>query len=195
MLDEERFTEALRTAAHPPTVPGEATASILRAVTRWRRWRRGLAGIGTLLVVGVAAVVLPRVVSEPTNTVPSGPVGPVAAQPSGDAAPTRDGGGKVEMPDCLEPGEVAIYSSCSGEEKTDLATNGTPADWIVNACRGQPASDDAPGTRPADNAAAEGVAEGTSALHCQAIIAIADGQLAPGTYSDEELREALGEPQ
>lgn len=36
-------------------------------------------------------------------------------------------------------------------------------------------------------------AAGSTALHCDAIIAVAEGRLPPGTYSDEQLRAKLGD--
>jgi hypothetical protein len=61
-------------------------------------------------------------------------------------------------------------------EETDFATEGPPSDWIVQQCRHGNASQGGP--EP-------------GSLHCRAIIAIAEGLLAPGAYSDEELRATL----
>jgi hypothetical protein len=60
-----------------------------------------------------------------------------------------------------------------GPETHNLVTEGVPAEWIVEGCR----SSDPP----------------MDPLGCEAVIAIAEGELAPGAYSDDELRARLGE--
>jgi hypothetical protein len=60
-----------------------------------------------------------------------------------------------------------------GPETHNLVTEGVPAEWIVEDCR----SSDPP----------------MDPLGCEGVIAIAEGELAPGAYSDDELRAKLGE--
>jgi hypothetical protein len=62
-----------------------------------------------------------------------------------------------------DPGEAA---------EVDFAAEGAPT-WIVEDCRSETAL--------------------TTPLHCKAIIAIAEGKLEPGSYSDSELLEKLDE--
>ena len=57
--------------------------------------------------------------------------------------------------------------------ETDFLAEGDPAPWMLEACK-EP-------NPPMEE------------LHCRALAAIAERTLEPGAYSDEELREALGD--
>jgi hypothetical protein len=63
--------------------------------------------------------------------------------------------------------------SPSEADEVDFAAEG-PSPWLADTCRkeGPEALDSTP-------------------LHCEAIIAVAEGRLEPGAYSDEELRARL----
>jgi hypothetical protein len=61
----------------------------------------------------------------------------------------------------------------SEEDEVNFAAEG-PAPWQAETCRREGPS-----------------GLGTTPLHCEAIIAVTEGRLAPGTYSDEQLREQL----
>jgi hypothetical protein len=73
-----------------------------------------------------------------------------------------------------EAAGLGLVPPASEAEETDFMAEGAPA-WLVDDCR------------------AGGAEAPSTALHCKAIIAIAEGRLEPGSYSDEELREALGD--
>jgi hypothetical protein len=63
----------------------------------------------------------------------------------------------------------------SEDDEIDFAAEG-PNPSLADACRTRGAS-----------------AVGSTPLHCDAIIAVAEGRLPPGSYSDESLRAALGQ--
>lgn len=71
----------------------------------------------------------------------------------------------------VSPGTAGDFPQ---DESADVnfSAEGAPG-WLLEACRS--------GTSP------------TTALHCEAIAAIAEGTLAPGSYSDAELKARLGE--
>src|SRR5215218_5044391 len=81
--------------------------------------------------------------------------------------------------DAVEAGVLSPYKGPAPSEaaEVDFAAEGRDAPaGLVEDCRTGVAQ-----------------AEGTKALHCKAIIAIDQGQLAPGEYSDGERNAKLGE--
>jgi hypothetical protein len=71
-----------------------------------------------------------------------------------------------------EAAALGLVPPAGESEETDFVAEGAPADWMVKECRS---------ATPL-----------TTVLHCDAIIAIAEGRLAPGAYSDSQLRAKLG---
>ena len=63
----------------------------------------------------------------------------------------------------------------SAANEVDFAMEG-PVPWQAEACRKEGAE-----------------ALGSTPLHCEATIAVTEGRLAPGSYSDEQLRAELRE--
>lgn len=93
------------------------------------------------------------------------------ASPAG-SAPVDDRGALQGLPATPVSPSTATGFPQDESLDVDFSAEGAPA-WLVEACRS-----DAP---PAP------------ALHCEAIVAIAEGSLPPGSYSDTELRARLGE--
>lgn len=81
-------------------------------------------------------------------------------------------------PEWAEPGTLTGRDALGGQgsdpsEETDFWIEDRPSAALVEACRG----DHPP----------------TTDLHCDAIEAVANGELEPGFYSDDELRRRLSE--
>ena len=140
----------------------------LRAVARderQRRPRRHRRQLRVALAVFAAVVVPASLAAAGAQDDTSDSPAPVISADSGPA--------ERFVP--LQDAQAAGIVPPEGEgNETDFAVEGAPPSWLVDDCR--EGGDEAPST----------------ALHCEAIIAIAEGRLAPGEYSDEELREALG---
>ena len=88
---------------------------------------------------------------------------------------TDDSGERIVAPSQSEEAavEAGLIPAEGEQDEVDFMIEGPPADWMVETCRSS-----VPPTTP---------------LHCDAIIAIAEGRLEPGTYSDDELRAAVAE--
>jgi hypothetical protein len=127
------------------------------------------------LIVGVAIGVMAGGVgfalAQDSSGTPSSPSSPA----SSSAAPvisTDSGSAEPFIP--LEQAEAAgVVPEESEADETDFAAEGVPPGSLVADCR----SADPP----------------TTPLHCDAIVAVSEGKLAPGRYSDEQLRSVLGE--
>ncbi len=112
------------------------------------------------------------------STPTSSDSGSSTVAPSNSPSPSADSGGWdpswQTIDDAIEAGVLSDDKPPDPGEaaEVDFAAEGAPA-WIVEDCRSDTAL--------------------TTPLHCQAIIAIAEGKLAPGSYSDSELQAKLDE--
>ncbi len=104
----------------------------------------------------------------PTNTEANS--APAATEPVEDFAP----------PAWAQPGTVRGRAEAVAHpehhdpaQEADFTVEDLPGEAIVSGCRGP----NPPTTR----------------LHCRAVIAISEGRMPPGVYSDHQLRERLGE--
>jgi hypothetical protein len=131
---------------------------------------RGLiAGCAAALVLASAGVAIADDSGTSENSTPShsgspsDPSTPFTGPESFGAAPEMEWRRSQGLPRPSEADEV------------DFAAEG-PIPWIADACRTDGRE-----------------ALGSTPLHCEAIIAVTEGRLAPGAHSDEQLREQLRE--
>lgn len=151
-----------------------AMSNLLCHVLRERRGymklhSRGLQ-LGLLLGVALAGGAFAVAGEAPSATTAVVHPAPLATEPVEDLAP----------PAWAAPGTIRGRAEAAAHpeehdpaEEADFTAEGIPGDAIVAACQGP----NPPTTR----------------LHCRAVIAIAEGRMPPGVYSDHQLRERLGE--
>lgn len=141
---------------------------LLRVARTESRGRRRRSQQRVAIALAVAVLVVP---------------GSLAIARGGDSAsgkaPGESSAGSVaeSLPPSSAPATPVIPGTVTGfpsDESADIdfSSPGIPPTWLVEDCRG---------ANPAP-----------SPLHCEAIIAIAEHRLAPGDYSNEELRALFG---
>lgn len=144
---------------------------------RYRRFVRGLLS-GRLLAVGFAAGLL---VASAGLAIAHGPGTSTSGAAESSSVPAGDESTPAVGPEALgfvpeqEWRESHGLPPLSAKDEVDFAMEG-PIPWIAEACRKE-----GPG------------AIGSTALHCDAVIAITEGRMEPGIYSDAQLRAELGE--
>jgi hypothetical protein len=131
--------------------------------------RPGAIAAGILVGLALAGSAIALAGEAPPINTEAAPA-PVATEPVEDLAP----------PAWAPPGTIRGRAEAVAHpehhdpaQEADFTVEDVPGQAIVNACRGP----NPPTTR----------------LHCRAVIAIAEGRMPPGVYSDHQLRERLGE--
>jgi hypothetical protein len=131
--------------------------------------RRGLiAGFVAVLVIASTGLAI----ADESGTSESAPA--ASTSPSDPATPFTGPESFGAVPE-MEWRKAQGLPRPSEADEVDFAAEG-PVPWQAKACRKEGAE-----------------ALGSTPLHCKAIIAVTEGRLAPGAYSDEQLRKQLGE--